>query len=140
MSDWAGKLAHELKRRDNPPILGAILGTVITPPPELKISILEGQVYITKCYVLDYVLEGYQRVVSMPLESTTGEITMKEYEINREDGGLLVSKDYKMNEFELKDKKIVTRDTLKADDEVLLITSQDNQTYFLVGKVQKIGE
>ncbi len=50
--DWATTLAKELKQRENPQMLGAILGIVITPPPALKISILNGSVFITNCYIL----------------------------------------------------------------------------------------
>ncbi len=140
MNEWSVEFAKQLKARDNKTVIGAILGTVITPPPNIKISILEGQVFITSCYVLDYVLPDYERIVTMPFEAKSGELTIQAYDTKREDAKLLSSQDYKINEFELKGKKIFTVDTLKEGDEVMLITSQDNQTYFLVGKVRKLGE
>lgn len=52
MNNWAEQFAKELKKRENPQILGAILGTVIAPPPKLEISILNNSVIIKKCYIL----------------------------------------------------------------------------------------
>lgn len=137
--NWANKLADEFKSRNNPSVLGAILGIVVSPPPNLKISILEGQVYITKVYVLDAVLEEYERVIDMPFENLEGELTIQPYKTNREDKEVLEPKDYKINILEVKKKRITTKDTLKKGDEVLLISSQDNQIYFCIGRVTRLG-
>lgn len=137
--NWANKLADEFKSRNNPSILGAILGIVVSPPPNLKISILEGQVYITKVYVLDAVLEEYERAIDMPFENLEGELTIQPYKTKREDKEVLEPKDYKINILEVKKKRITTKDTLKKGDEVLLISSQDNQIYFCIGRVTRLG-
>ena len=137
--NWANKLADEFKNRNNPSVLGAILGIVVSPPPNLKISILEGQVYITKVYVLDAVLEEHERAISMPFENLEGELTIQPYKTKREDKEVLESKDYKINILEIKKKRITTKDTLKKGDEVLLISSQDNQIYFCIGRVTRLG-
>lgn len=137
--NWANKLADEFKSRNNPSVLGAILGIVVSPPPNLKISILEGQIYITKVYVLDAVLEEYERMIDMPFENLEGELTIQPYKTNREDKEVLEPKDYKINILEVKKKRITTKDTLKKGDEVLLISSQDNQIYFCIGRVTRLG-
>lgn len=140
MEVWANQLSNEFKKRNNQPVLGAILGTVISPPPKLKISILDGQVFITEVYILDSILEDYSRLVTMPIESALGEITLQPYETTREDGVLLEAKDYKINVFEIQNKEIITKDTLKIGNQVLLVSSQDNQVYFCLGRVSRIGE
>ena len=137
--NWANKLADEFKSRNNPSVLGAILGIVVSPAPNLKISILEGQIYITKVYVLDAVLEEYERMIDMPFENLEGELTIQPYKTNREDKEVLEPKDYKINILEVKKKRITTKDTLKKGDEVLLISSQDNQIYFCIGRVTRLG-
>jgi len=70
--DWATTLAKELKQRENPQMLGAILGIVITPPPALKISILNGSVFITNCYILQNIVEGYTKIATIPEQIATG--------------------------------------------------------------------
>lgn len=140
MEDWAAQIAKEFKARNNFNTLGPIIGTVVTPPPALKVSILEGQVFITEIYVLDSVLTEYTRTITMPIEGTEGELTIQEYDAKREDKKLFPPKDYKINIFEVKEKQIVTKDTLKTGDKVLLISSQDNQMYFCLGRVTRLGD
>ena len=64
MNNWAEQFAKELKKRENPQILGAILGTVIVPPPKLEISILNNSVIIKKCYILKNICQGNTRTNS----------------------------------------------------------------------------
>ena len=52
MSDWATKIAKEFKKRDNNSVLGFLTGTVVSKEP-LKISVLNGQVFIDKGYKLE---------------------------------------------------------------------------------------
>ncbi len=48
MSDWALTIAKELKKRNNPLQLGAMLGVVISPLPDIKIKLLDGTAIIDK--------------------------------------------------------------------------------------------
>lgn len=137
--DWALEMANKFKSCNNPTIVGAVLGTVINPPPNLMISALDGKLMISDCYVLDRILPEYKRIIDLPLESKKGELSLQPYEIDREDGKLEDRKDYKITDIELKEKEIVFKDTLKQGDTVLLISTQDNQQYFVVGKVTRVG-
>ena len=88
MKDWAVLFAKELKNRENPQILGAILGTVVDPPPQLKISILNGTVMLTDCYVLQNILYGYTRIVTIPEQTATGTGSGKGTAHTVSDGGM----------------------------------------------------
>nr|DAD95053.1 MAG TPA: Protein of unknown function (DUF2577) [Siphoviridae sp. ctVqj4] len=134
MEDWATQLAREFRSRDNPNTIGPIIGTIVSPPPDLNISILEGQVFITKCYVLDYVLNDYTRTISIPTTTAMG--TGVTNAVN--DGGdhaTAHSHSVLLQSIALSLVQVVFNDTLKVGDQVLLIPTGDNQVYFLVGKV-----
>lgn len=135
MKDWDVKLAEELKKRQNPNMLGPIIGTVISSPPELMISILEGQVFITKCYVLDNLLSGYTRTISIPMQAAAGTTN------SVDDGGDNASShSHNIQSLQLSEVTFNYNDTLKPGDQVFLIPTNDNQVYFLVGKVTLIGQ
>ncbi len=145
--DWATTLAKELKQRENPAILGAILGIVITPPPKLKISILNGSVFITKCYILENLLNGFHRIATIPEQTAIGTANGKGTTNTVNDGGEgasphrhTVTTDVTIKTIGIPSAEIYFEDTLKSGDEVLLVVSQDNQNYFVIGKVQKIGD
>ncbi|MCI9355086.1 MAG: DUF2577 family protein [Firmicutes bacterium] len=145
--DWATTLAKELKQRENPQMLGAILGIVITPPPALKISILNGSVFITNCYILQNIVEGYTKIATIPEQTATGTAKGKGTTNIVNDGGEgaiphshTVITDVAIKTIGIPSAEICFEDTLKAGDEVLLVVSPDNQTYFVIGKVKKIGD
>lgn len=137
--DWALEMANKFKNCNNPTIVGAVLGTVISPPPNLMISALDGNLMISDCYVLDRILPEYKRVIDLPLESKKGELSLQSYEVDREDGKLEDKKDYRITDIGLEKKEVIFKDTLKKGDTVLLISTQDNQQYFVVGKVTRVG-
>lgn len=145
--DWATTLAKELKQRENPQMLGAILGIVITPLPALKISILNGSVFITNCYILQNIVEGYTKIATIPEQIATGTAKGKGTTNIVNDGGEgaiphshTVITDVAIKTIGIPSAEICFEDTLKAGDEVLLVVSPDNQTYFVIGKVKKIGD
>ncbi len=131
-------MAKELKIRQNPKMLGPIIGKIISPPPNLKISILEGQVFITKCYVLDSLLSNYTRIASIPLQQASGTGDTNSVD----DGGDNASPHshtVSLNSLQLNKISFTFNDTLKTGDEVLLIPTPDNQVFFLVGRIKSIG-
>lgn len=134
MNDWAEQFAKELKKRENPQILGAILGTVIVPPPKLEISILNNSVIIKKCYILKNICQGYTRIIEIPEQTATGKAKGKGYTIGGTDTHDVVT-DVTIQSVGMPSAEICFIDTLKAGDEVLLVVSPDNQTYFVIGKV-----
>lgn len=48
MNNWSIELAQEFKSRNNPIMLGAMLGIIINPLPDIKIQLLNGGAIITK--------------------------------------------------------------------------------------------
>ena len=147
MNNWAEQFAKELKKRENPQILGAILGTVIAPPPKLEISILNNSVIIKKCYILKNICQGYTRIIEIPEQTATGTAKGKGTTNIVNDGGEgaiphshTVITDVAIKTIGIPSAEICFEDTLKAGDEVLLVVSPDNQTYFVIGKVIKIGD
>ncbi len=143
--DWATTLAKELKQRENPQMLGAILGIVITPPPALKISILNGSVFITNCYILQNIVEGYTKIATIPEQTATGTAKGKGTTNIVNDGGEgaiphshTVITDVAIKTIGIPSAEICFEDTLKAGDEVSLVVSPDNTTYFVIGKPTKI--
>ena len=147
MSNWAETFAKELKVRENPQMLGAIIGTVVTPPPALKISILNGSVFITNCYVLYNIVEGYTKIATIPEQTAIGTAKGIGTAHTVNDGGVGasphshdVTTDVAIKTIGMTSTEIRFEDTLKVGDEVLLLVSPDNQTYFVIGKVKKIGD
>lgn len=98
--DGISELAKLLKERENVLYLGPIVGTILSPPPEIKVQI-DKNIVLNKNHLIiaGSLLKGYKRLVM--LESTK-------------------EQDY-----------IMTTDTLKVNDEVILIPSMDENTYFL---------
>lgn len=140
-------MAQELKDRENPQMLGAILGIVMAPPPQLKISILNGTVMITDCYVLQNLLQGYRRMVTVAEQTATGTGNGKGIAHTVIDGGMGasphqhdVTTNVTIQTVGLPNVTLDFEDTLKVGDEVLLVVSPNNQTYFVIGKVQKMGD
>ncbi len=130
--DWATTLAKELKQRENPQMLGAILGIVITPPPALKISILNGSVFITNCYILQNIVEGYTKIATIPEQTATGTAKGKGTTNIVNDGGEgaiphshTVITDVAIKTIGIPSAEICFEDTLKAGDEVSLVVSPD---------------
>lgn len=48
MDNWALDIAKEFKKRNNPNPLGAMLGVIVSPLPDVKIKLLSGGAVITK--------------------------------------------------------------------------------------------
>ena len=44
-------MAQAIKDRDNPNMIGMVTGKVISPPPSLAVSIMEGQIVIKNAYI-----------------------------------------------------------------------------------------
>lgn len=145
--DWAAAIAKEFKQRENPNMMIAILGIVITPPPNIEISILNGTVMIRECYILENLLKGFTRIVTIPEQETSGKGIGKGETDIIFDGGVdaqphshNVTTEVTIQSIGMSNAEIQFQDTLQSGDEVLLIVSPDNQTYFIIGKVKKIGD
>lgn len=71
MDNWSISLAQEFKNRNNPIMLGAMLGIIIEPLPEIKIQLLNGGAIITKEQI--YLAKNITNRLKI-------EATMKEFE------------------------------------------------------------
>ena len=131
-NNWDIELAKKFKNRDNKQQIGNVVGKVISVLPDLKVSILEGQIVLNK----------EQLYISVLLEN----IYKREYEISNivgktdavNDGGDNASSHF--HSIETLKGTITFIDTLKVNDEVLLIPTADEQTWFIVDKVRKLGD
>ena len=65
-------MAQAIKDRDNPNMIGMVTGKVISPPPSLAVSIMEGQIVIKNAYIADYLLKGYTRRVNIKTAAAEG--------------------------------------------------------------------
>jgi hypothetical protein len=110
------ELAMMFKNRDNQPYLGPITGTMISTPPEIKVSCFDGKVILdkSKLIIAASVLTDYTR------EATIDGATAAPSPVTTISGTLKFT------------------DTLSSGDEVILIPTQDKQTYFLVDKAVRL--
>ena len=114
---WQHELAREFKKRNNKSKLGALIGKVISTNP-IKISLLNGQViaqnniYICNSALLNDITLDVNYELDNIVEHGT---------INT--GGKLTIKD----------------EYLKNDDLVLVISSEDNRTFFIIDKVRRVN-
>jgi hypothetical protein len=110
------ELAMMFKDRDNKPYLGPIIGTIIAAPPEIKVSCFDGKVILDKSKVViaASVLNGYARKTTIDGASATPS------PVTQISGNLTFT------------------DTLTSGDSVILIPSQDKQTYFLIDKAVRL--
>lgn len=99
------ELAKMFKERENQPHMGVQVGTVLTPPPDIRISMGEKIILSNENLIFSaHVLAGYQRQMEIQSDvNLTGNITFT--------------------------------DSLVAGDKVILIPSADEQTYYVMDKV-----
>jgi hypothetical protein len=111
------ELALMFKERNNEHYLGPITGTVISPPPEIKISCFNGSAIFdkSKLIIAASVLNGYTRKTTIDGVSTTAASSITKIE----------------GELSFTDK-------LASGDEVILIPTQDKQTYFVIDKAVRL--
>lgn len=121
--NWDIELAKKFKERDKKQRIGNIVGKVINTSP-LKISILDGQV----------VLSGEQLYISISLENSY----KREFETSNIEGKMSNVSSH-LHIIESLKGTITFTDTLKVNDEVLLIPTEGEQTWFIVDKVRKLG-
>lgn len=111
------ELANEFKKRDNYKRIGAIVGKVESGLPDIKISIFNGQIILNKhnLFITDTLYKNEFKINlsgSIELEDVSGSID-KEF-----------------------DARIAA---LKSGDLVMLQAANNNQEFFLIDKVRKLG-
>lgn len=129
MEDWATELAKDDIKNTNPSRIGNIVGSVININP-LKISILDGNIILQKehLYICNSLRNDYIR--QFTLQNFTGTTNS----VN--DGGDNASShSHNINSLE---GEIKFTDTLKIDDKVLLVSTVNEQTWFIIDKITKL--
>lgn len=147
MESHVNRLAKVLKGLDPIESIGSIVGEVLEPYPNLKISILSGQVilYPEQLYINEMLLVGYER----EYETDGSKITMTAQtelalagvagSATEPTTGHLHSIILDENNYQSKG-KIKLTDTLKKGDLVKLTPTADDQTWFVDYKVKKVDE
>ncbi|WP_432408564.1 DUF2577 family protein [Wukongibacter sp. M2B1] len=138
-------LAKMFKSRENKEMIGNIIGKVVSTSPDLKISVLDGSIILDKeqLYCCNHVLKDYTRQYEK-----TGTIQL--YDTNCGNTNIVNDGGYEANDHQhiITDINIDTsytaqgeitfKDTLKINDEVLLLHTTDEQIWFIVDKITKL--
>lgn len=125
------------KDRENPDIFEAIIGTVLSPPPKLRISIWDGETILEPehLYLNDRLFDDYTRQYML-----TGEIT--KYSLKNTTNTEVVSnhshpiKILAGNGSYEASGTFINTDTLKAGDLVKLTPTENGQKWFVDYKVR----
>jgi len=86
------ELAKHFKSLKNPPKIGPVIGVVITPPPNLQISILDGSIilYADQLYINDSLLDDYEREYQTKTEPNEyGEVAKIKFKSSLKPGDLV---------------------------------------------------
>ena len=120
---WDVGLAKMFKDRDKPINIGPCVGKIVGVGP-LKISILNGQV----------ILQSDQLYITRSLLN-------KEYKLDVNGGSVSgsVSPSGDLTSLNITDGNIILKFGLKQNDEVLLIPADNEQVFFIVDIVEKVG-
>ncbi|MGP1563007.1 DUF2577 family protein [Filifactor alocis] len=126
---WANDIAKELKGRDNPTKIGVIIGEVATTLPNIKIKALDGKMILTKemlYFTSGMINKEYKPKISLKngnatlTASTTENYKIEGFDVDKEGGTVTLF-------FEL-----------KPGDKVLLIPTTDEQSFFVVDKIEQV--
>lgn len=109
--NWVSELANTFKERDNIPMIGAVIGEVLEAEP-LKVGILKNQI----------ILDSSNSRVCNNLVETSRKSTVQ---LNKDDANTIYN-----------NAEITYKEILKAGDEVLVISTEDNQNFFIVDKLR----
>ncbi|GCD10597.1 DUF2577 family protein [Clostridium tagluense] len=123
------ELVSEFKKRDNPNMVGNILGTTLSITP-LKIGILLNEVILdsSNCFLCSNLIENYKRNAVMEIKDYSVECSATD---GRGDTISNIHISTKTNY----DTVITFKDILKIGDIVLLIPDYTGQTFFVLDKV-----
>lgn len=147
MDSHVNKLAKMFREFEPEKSIGSIVGEVIEPYPDLKISILSGQVILHSehLYINEHLLIGYEREFETT-ESKISATTKTEAGYALVTGSATESSTGHSHQIILNEKdytskgKIKMTDTLKKGDLVKLTPTVDDQIWFVDYKVKKVGE
>lgn len=126
---WANEMAKQFKDRDNQRPLGAIVGEVVSPLPDLTISAVDGQVLLTRKNL--YISAGLKE------KQYKADVAISDGSTELRAG---TTESYEIVSFETeKDTTTITMHfELKPGDMVLLLPTADEQTFYVIDKVEKL--
>lgn len=128
---WDVELAKLFKERDKKSNIGPCVGKVVGIVP-LQISILDGNIVLQENQL--YITEGLLKK-EYKFELTAGD-DIGDIAITSKPANPLIS--ININD---KDKtKLTLHFKLKVGDEVLLVPAENEQVFFIVDKVHKVGD
>ena len=108
-------LAKEFRKRDPKKILGPIVGRVLSPLPDLQVSILSDQV----------VLSADKLYITEKLYKDSEAISLS--------GNLMIDDILKPVNGEL----TIVKEILKKDEMIMLVPAENGQEFFIIDKVRK---
>lgn len=119
-------MAKMFKERENAPYLGPQIGTVVSASP-LKVSLGDTIVLDTNhLLVAAHVLSNYEREMEIPITANLSGNTTTNNSHNHYYQSFGIAGPVKFT------------DTLEVGDEVILVPSTDEQTYFVIDKVVRL--
>jgi hypothetical protein len=130
--DAINELAKMFTERNNKETLGIQIGKVVSPHPELKVSLGDSIILDKRHLVIAaHVLDNYERAYELEYtEDVTGDT-------NGATVGTFGSHFHTLKNLMVKG-KLKWTDTLKKDDEVILIPTADNQRFVLIDRAVKL--
>ena len=156
MESFTNKLAKKIKGFENPNPTGSIIGEIISPMPNLKISIMDGrvilypeQLYINTLLTDEYIREFEIENADFELTGDKFTLTATPFVINDTTPAsprpVATIPEGQTTKVEIGGKakiagKFKLIDTLKAGDLVKLTPTADEQTYFVDYIVKKVGD
>lgn len=111
------ELAKEFKKRDNFKTIGAIVGKVEAGLPDIKISIFNGQIILNKqnLFMSDQIFSHHYSL------KLSGHVTIDDVSGS------------------IDEVFTAEKAPIKAGDLVMLIAANNNQEFFIIDKVRKLG-
>lgn len=144
---WDKRLANIIKKRDNPKLIGPVIGTVIKPLPDIQIKALSGKALFDKddLYINKNLIAGYTRSVESNGVIDLGDDLCGETDLINDGGYEATSHKHTLETLEITDGpysfegELILKDSLVKGDKVLLLPTDNNQKFFIICKVKKLG-
>jgi len=145
---WDKKLAKLMRERENPSVIGPVIGKVIKPMPNIEIKFLSGKGLLDKddLYINANLVAGYRRIIESNGTIDLGDELCGQTDLIHDGGDQATSHQHTLETLEVTDGpyslegEIILKDSLNIGDEVLLLPTNNNQKFFIICKVKKLGD
>lgn len=138
---WDKNIAKLFKKRDNPVVMGPLIGTVIQDTPVIKISVFSGQVILEEqhLYINECLLSNHKRQMITNGLMDLNDAICGQTNYQTDHSHVIDTLEVTEGNFSSEGEIILT-DTLKMGDEVLLLPTNNHQKFFIICKVRKLGD